>query len=135
MYLPKKRSGNFDLNVYYDGLCPLCTKEIDIYREKTGSDKINFIDISKPNFNALEEGLDPSRVQKYFHVKKKDASVLTGVDAFIAIWECLDIWRPLQTFAKSTITRPFFDIGYIVFAKVRPIFRRSECENGVCETK
>lgn len=124
-----------ELSVFYDGLCPLCSKEIDLYRGKANSEKIRFVDISQPDFNAHSEGLDPEKVHERFHVKLEDGTIIEGVDAFVEIWKCLGIWRPMQILATYSFTRPAFDLGYNVFAKIRPIFRRQECEDNVCHTR
>jgi predicted DCC family thiol-disulfide oxidoreductase YuxK len=55
--------------VYYDGLCPLCSREIEYYRKKDLGAVIDWIDITQDDFDASAEGLDPDKVHQFFHVK------------------------------------------------------------------
>ena len=126
---------NGQLSVYFDGLCPLCSHEIEIYRRKDIDGQIRFVDIADPRFDAKSEGLDPEHVHKKFHVKTPDGQLVEGVSAFVEIWKHLDIWYPLQALAGSRLSRPLLDIGYNVFAKVRPFLRRNPCETDYCTTK
>ena len=125
------------LTVYYDGLCHLCSREIDHYRTKKGSEKILFVDITQHDFNHQKEGLDPVKVHKVMHVKRADGQLATGVDAFLEIWKVLPSF---QWLAKLVSVPPFrwaADLGYIGFATIRPLLPRKkhECsESPYCET-
>ncbi len=121
------------LKVYYDGLCPLCDREINHYKKIDHKKTIDFIDISSDDFDPKSEGLNPKNVQKKFHVKNSNNKVLTGVDAFAAIWKHLNIFKPLQFMTHNRFTRPFLDVGYNIFAFIRPIFRRKDCSSGSCK--
>ncbi len=121
------------LKVYYDGACHLCSREIDVYRKKDSSHKLELIDISLDSFNAQKEGLDPEEVNKAFHTKTPDGKVLSGVDAFLAIWEEIKIFPALSALAKNKFSRKFMDLGYITFAKIRPLLpKRKNCDAGNC---
>ena len=122
-----------ELKIYYDGLCPLCSREIDHYRNKDHQGLIEYIDIANSSFDAKAEGLDPENVHKRFHAKKADGTIVEGVDAFIEIWKTLKVFKPLKAMAESKVARPVFDIGYNVFAKIRPLLRKNECEADVCQ--
>ena len=80
------------VTLYYDGLCPLCSREIAHYRKKAVGDALRFIDITEPQFNAAEQGLDAQRIHRVMHVKVGD-ELRTGVDAFIAIWGAIPSYR------------------------------------------
>lgn len=119
--------------IYFDGLCPLCTKEIKHYKKIDKNNTIDFIDISNPSFDSRKIGIDPVEINKKFHVKTTDGQFIKGVEAFIAIWKHLDIFRPLQLAAQSKLGRPFFNLGYKAFAFIRPVFRRKDCPENRCE--
>ncbi len=122
------------LEIFYDGLCPICTKEINHYRKHPESHRIRFVDIASRGFDAANEGLDPRAIHKTFHVKTPRGEILKGVDGFVAIWEHLNIFKPLVRAAQSSVGRPLFNLGYDIFAKVRPIFRKNEsCTEDLCE--
>ena len=118
------------LKVYFDGLCPLCSTEIDHYKKKKRAARIEFVDISDSGFSAHKEGLDPRQIHAQFHVKTKEGQIYVGVPAFVEIWKVLQIWTPMQSLALHPTTRPIFELGYALFAKIRPYFRRKEnCES------
>lgn len=124
--------------VYYDGLCLLCSKEIEHYRNQTGSDSIDFIDITDPRFDAKEEGLDPFLVHKVMHVKTPSGELKTEVDAFIAIWQQLPRYHKVAQLAQIKSIRRVLNLGYKGFVIVRPYLPRKSqgCENSpYCETK
>ena len=127
-----KNLSDHKLKVYYDGLCVVCSKEMDVYKKKDVKEKIHFIDISSPSFNPSSEGLDSESVKKVLHVKDSQNKLYTGVDSFIALWDALGILRPLSKMAKSRFLRPLFDLGYYSFVKIRPFLPKKKCDERSC---
>ena len=70
--------------LYYDGLCPLCVKEMDRLRE------IKAVSLQLQDIHALPD--DPSRLPskdellKVLHLER-DGQFLTGIDANVAAWQ------------------------------------------------
>lgn len=129
-----------DLKVYYDGLCKVCNKEMQHYRVQEGADRIEFIDICSPGFDAVKEGLDPFKVHKVMHARKTDGTVVTRVAAFIEIWNLLPKYRWVSRWVRKPIIRQSLEIGYTCFATLRPIlprYKKSEdcSESPYCEVK
>ncbi len=125
-----------NLNVYYDGLCHLCSREINHYKGMKGSEKINFIDITTSAFDAATEGLDPAEIHKTMHVRNKFGHIHVGIDAFIAIWEELPALRFLAPMARVRPVHLVLRSFYAIFAKVRPLLPRKSCESSpYCEVK
>ena len=122
---------NEQITIYFDGLCQLCSREINHYRKQHGSDNIKFTDITDTSFDAKSEGLDPVQVHKVMHVKNSDGRLRTGVDAFVAIWEVLPNYNWLAKLAKNSFLRPVLNIGYDGFAAIRPYLPRKK--NKDCE--
>lgn len=125
------------LRVYYDGLCQLCSREIDHYRKCGGSERIDFVDITRPEFSAEAEGLDATAVNRHLHARRSDGSLAVGVAAFLEIWETLPKYRRLASVAKVTPVRKLLEFGYRWFALVRPYLpKRRDCGNSpYCSTK
>jgi predicted DCC family thiol-disulfide oxidoreductase YuxK len=117
------------VQVYFDGLCHLCSREIEHYRKQKGSDEIDFVDITAPNFDPKKANVDPVRVHREMHVRKSDGSLAIGVDAFIAIWETLPSYGFAARLAKKTLPHALLTAGYKVFARVRPFLprKKSDC--------
>lgn len=112
------------LKVFYDNLCIACSTEINHYKKQIGSEYIQFIDINSPEFSPEVENLDPFAIHKIMHAKKSDGTVLTKVDAFVAIWDILPRYHWLSRLAKNSIIRFFLDQGYVAFATARPYLPR-----------
>ncbi len=130
-----------DLNIskakiYYDGLCILCSKEIEIYRKNPESYVFEFIDITLPSFNAEKEGLDPFKIHKVMHVRTRDGAILTAVDAFIYIWSLMPSYSWMARLAQISFIKWFMNIGYVCFATIRPLLPKKKrlCEDSpYCE--
>lgn len=127
------------LTVFYDGLCPLCSREIEHYRRQPGSERIAFVDITAAEFDASTEGLDPKAVHRHLHAKDWRGDLHVGVAAFIAIWNTLPRYRWAAALAGKPFLRPALDVGYAAFARIRPWLpraRRAECASSpYCELR
>lgn len=126
------------LAVYFDGLCPLCSREIDYYRKLPGASSIRWVDITEDGFDAAAEGLDPEKVHRFFHVKTIQGQVISGVDAFIEIWKAIPSLHSWYTLSRIPGARGVMKVGYSIFARVRPYLPRrrrpgaDSCETGTC---
>lgn len=118
--------------VYYDGLCVLCSREIEHYRRSRGADLINFVDICAPGFDPASHGVDPKAVHRVMHVKRADGTLATEVDAFIAIWTTLPGYWLLARIARFGLVRFFLNIGYQLFVRVRPYLPRRSSDIYAC---
>lgn len=122
------------LKVYFDGLCHLCSREIEHYRKMTGAARIHFVDITDPSFDAAEEGLDPERVHRLLHARDAEGKLHLGVGAFIQIWERIDSLRWLAALSRLAPVRWFLEAVYFLFAKARPWLPRKQCASSpYCE--
>jgi predicted DCC family thiol-disulfide oxidoreductase YuxK len=122
------------VTLYYDGLCPLCSREIAHYRKKAVGDALSFIDITDPQFDAAAHGLDAKRIHRVMHVKIGD-ELRTGVDAFIAVWEAIPSYHGMAKAARLPGLHGLLTLGYHIFATVRPWLPRRKrplCESGKC---
>jgi predicted DCC family thiol-disulfide oxidoreductase YuxK len=128
------------LKVYYDGLCKVCSREIEHYRKQIGANGIEFIDICASGFDATKEGLDPVQVHKVMHVRRQDGSLAVKVDAFIEIWKTLPRYRFLLRVVNYPGVRTLLDLGYHAFSIIRPVLPRysaqADCQDSpYCEVK
>jgi predicted DCC family thiol-disulfide oxidoreductase YuxK len=122
------------VTVYFDGACPVCSREIEHYRKKDAAGRLRLVDISHPSFDAAQEGVDAVKVQKVMHVRRADGSLATGVDAFIAIWDVLPGFYKLARTARRASVHFLLSGGYKVFSAIRPYLpkRQTGCQDGRC---
>lgn len=118
--------------VYFDGLCRVCSREIEHYRRCAGSDRLRFIDICSPGFDARSHGLDPQAIHKNMHVRRADGVMMIGVDAFIEIWAVLPRYRMLPKLANALGVRALLNVGYRIFAALRPFLPRRQAAFDDC---
>ena len=126
---------NPDLTLFYDGLCPLCSREIAHYRKRAHGDQgVHFVDIADPAFDAGKHGLDPADVHRQMHAKLGD-EVHRGLDAFIAIWGRVRGYAWLARLAKWPGVNLAMRLAYAAFARVRPLLprRKAACDTGACQ--
>jgi predicted DCC family thiol-disulfide oxidoreductase YuxK len=121
------------LILFYDGACPLCSREVAHYRRRAAGDpNVEFLDITDPSFNASAHGLDPQRIHRLMHVKVGD-EVRVGLDAFLAVWDVIPGYRPLARLARLPGIHLAMRAGYYLFARVRPLLPgRKDCTSGAC---
>lgn len=127
---------NQPVKVFYDGLCVVCSSEINHYKKMQGGDKIDFVDITGLDFNASKENLNPHSVHKELHAKDKNGNVYIGVDAFVLIWSQIDKLNWLSKMAQTWPIKKALQLNYKLFVKIRPYLPRKSCEaSPYCETK
>jgi predicted DCC family thiol-disulfide oxidoreductase YuxK len=122
------------LTLFYDGLCPLCSREIAHYRKHAPPDAVTFVDIAAPDFRAAGNGLDAVAVHRVMHVKLGE-EVRTGVDAFTALWDAIPRYRWAARLARLPGVKLLLSIAYAAFARGRPLLARRQtplCETGTC---
>ena len=122
------------LTLFYDGLCPLCSREIAHYRSKAEAGAVHFVDITDPAFEAAAHELDARRVHRLMHVKLGD-EVRVGLEAFIALLEAIPAYRRLGRLARVPVLHGMLSLGYHAFALIRPWLprrKRAACESGAC---
>ncbi len=128
------------LKVYYDGLCKVCSAEIQHYQKQDNSNQIEFIDICSTKFDAAKEQLDPFEIHKVMHTRRTDGSLAIRVDAFIEIWKVLPRYHRLAKIAENSFARSGLNFGYELFTKIRPWLPRKKVANDCrdspyCEVK
>lgn len=122
--------------IFFDGLCQLCSREIDAFQALVRDGSLAYVDISLPEFDHTAYGVDPVAVNKHMHVRdEKTGRMLIGVDALTGMWECVPGFRWLAWLARLPVLRQLSDVGYEVFAWVRPKLpkrKRDLCDTGRC---
>jgi predicted DCC family thiol-disulfide oxidoreductase YuxK len=109
---------------YFDGGCPLCRAEIATYRRSPGGANINWCDVTQSSPSELGPDLDPQAALKRFYVRKSDGSLVSGAEGFVEVWGHLDNWRWLAALARIPGMIYVMEKSYLLFLRVRPLWRR-----------
>lgn len=98
-----------DTRILYNDTCPLCRFEIDHYRAAATRDGAPL------RFDTLQDaarwGLTADQAARRLHVLK-DGQLLSGLDAFRAIWSTLPRWRWLARVTGWPVVRPAVTVLY-----------------------
>ena len=104
---PEPGKASPPLTVLYDGACPLCRREIGIYRglKPLRSDSpVCFADVSDAAL-PLPPGTTREQLLARFHVRGRDGELLSGARAFLALWAALPGWRWLARLRRYLVSR------------------------------
>ena len=114
------------LTVLYDGACPLCRREIGIYRglQPLRSDSpVCFADVSDAGL-PLPPGTTRAQLLARFHVRGRDGNLLSGAQAFLALWAALPGWRWLALAGRLPGVAWLMERSYRGFLRWRPTLQR-----------
>lgn len=116
-------AGTDSLVVFYDGACPVCRREIGVYRDLMPMQPVDFCDVSQSS-SPLPAELTREQALARFHVRHADGRVESGARAFIALWERLPYWRWLARIGRVPGVATLMEIVYRGVLRVRPAIQR-----------
>ena len=111
------------VTVLYDGACPLCRREIGLYRGLDALQPVAWRDVSAPQA-VLPNGGDQADYLARFHVQLADGTVLSGAAAFVALWSVLPGWRWLGRVGRLPGMMTVMEMAYRLFLRLRPRMQR-----------
>ena len=114
------------LTVLYDGACPLCRREIGVYRGLRSlqpDSPVCFADVSDAAL-PLPPGTTREQLLARFHVRGRDGELLSGAQAFLALWAALPGWRWLALAGRLPGAAWVMERGYRLFLRGRPTLQR-----------
>ncbi|MAT14704.1 MAG: thiol-disulfide oxidoreductase [Planctomyces sp.] len=106
------------LEVFYDGDCPLCRREINFVRSQDEHQQLRLLDIASADFSAAQHGTTGDALMAQMHVRRADGEWVRGADAFREIYGTLG-YRKLVGLSRLPVLRTVADWGYKVFARNR----------------
>ena len=108
--------------IYFDGGCPVCSREIATYRRAKGAEGVCFVDVTQPDA-PLAPGLSREAALARMHVRRPDGSLASGAAAFAALWSALPGWAWLGRIAALPVVAPVLEVGYRGFLRLRRAWR------------
>ena len=115
--------------VFFDGACPLCSKEVKLYKKLAANDKlhgqyndadIEWIDISKSRTELKKEGIKYADAMQLMHVKDASGVHQVGINAVLTVWDQIPYYRQLSKVLKSIpALHPLLDKAYRLAAHNR----------------
>jgi predicted DCC family thiol-disulfide oxidoreductase YuxK len=124
------------LTVFFDGHCPLCTKEISLLKQFDTRKKLHFEDIHAIDFAYRYPYIDVVAADKRLHGQLASGQIITGLDVTAKAWGLVGHHKWLQIL-RWPVIRWFADLGYMIFARFRhPIarlFGDKSCQDDNCK--
>jgi 3-demethoxyubiquinol 3-hydroxylase len=111
------------LTVYFDGACPVCSREIAHYRRQPGADACAWVDASCCADDALGQGLTRDAALKRFHVRRADGALVSGMQGFAVLWQALPATAWLGRVAAFAPVAAVLELAYRAFLAVRQLWR------------
>ena len=111
------------LTVLYDGACPLCRREIDVYRGLRPNTPVCYADVNDAEL-PLPPGITRAQLLARFHVRSRDGELLSGAQAFLALWAALPGWRWLAWAGRLPGAAWAMERTYRLFLRWRPQLQR-----------
>lgn len=104
--------------VFYDGECPLCRREISWLRRLDRRGRLRFSDIAASGFSAHALGFSPEDLMAEIHGRFPDGRIVRGVEVFRQLYAAVG-FGPLVFLTRLAGVRQLLDVGYRLFARNR----------------
>lgn len=108
------------LTVFYDGSCPLCASEIDLYNRADCHQALCFVDVSSESFQG-DAQITQAQALARFHVRLPDGRQLSGARGFIEVWRVLPSWSWMTKLAEWPGVASVLELLYRLFLPLRPL--------------
>ncbi|MDP3419874.1 MAG: DUF393 domain-containing protein [Thiobacillus sp.] len=112
------------LTVYYDGGCPVCTREIGFYQRRRGAGRIRWVNLAHCTDEDLGTDLSRAAATARLHARKPDGQLESGARAFAALWQALPAFRLAGRVAALPGVMHGLEWSYRGFLKMRRLWRR-----------
>ena len=106
--------------IWFDGACPLCTREIAWMRKLDRRGRLNFIDVSDEQTSCPT---NRAAMLARFHAEE-DGEIISGAAAFAAMWRQIPLLRPIGLAARNRIILAILEAMYRGHLKIRPALQR-----------
>ncbi len=126
-------TNSWEIEVFHDGDCPLCAREIANLRKRDLRGRILFTDIAAADFDASVFGKDHDTFMKNIQGRLPDGTWLSGVEVFRRLYSAIG-FGPLVALTRIPGVSNALDWGYARWAENR-LRLTGRCEDGVCEAQ
>ncbi len=120
----------YDVEVFFDGDCPLCTREIDIVRKLDGGGRVLFTDIAAEGFAPSTINKTHEELMARIHARLPDGTFVEGVEVFRRMYAAVGL-GPLVAITRLPGIAQLLDASYRWFAANR-LRLTGRCDTGTC---
>lgn len=109
----------WQIEVFHDGACPLCRREVDLLRRlDRGRGAIRFTDVADPAFDPAAHGKTLDDFMARIQGRTPDGRWVEGVEVFRRLYAAVGL-GPLVALTRLPGVSHALDAGYRVFARNR----------------
>lgn len=116
--------------VFFDGGCPLCRREIAWLARLDRAGRLRFTDIGEAAFHPESLGLDRARLMGRIHGRDQEGKIVEGVEVFRRLYGAVG-FRRLVTVSRLPGVSHALDVFYDWFAKNR-LRLTGRCDSEAC---
>lgn len=124
-----RQPGTEPFEVYYDGGCPACRREMAHYRAQPAAVPIRYTDVVAEPERLSAIGITQRDAIHRLHARDEDGRVLVGMRAFHGVWSRIPRYAGIARRLEWLITSRAMEWVYARFCDLR--FPR-RCRNGTC---
>ena len=111
--------------VYFDGACPVCSREIAVYQREPGGQGIRWVDVTRCEATELGPDLTRDAALARLHLRTASGDLVSGAAAFTYMWKQLPRWRWLGIVFGSGWRLSLLESAYRLFLWVRRTWRKA----------
>ena len=120
------------IEVFYDGDCPLCRREIGFFKKKDRKRLIRFRDIQRIDFASAGIPKTYQQLMGEIHGRLPDGTWIIGVEVFRRLYSAIG-WNWIVAITRWPVVLQSLDWAYQFFAKQR-LTLTGRCRNS-CEVE
>jgi predicted DCC family thiol-disulfide oxidoreductase YuxK len=106
------------IEVFYDGGCPVCLREVRVLRRLDRRGRIQFTDIDAAGFQVPLPGPASDELMARIHARTADGAWIEGVEVFRRLYTAVGL-GPLVSVSRWPGIAQALDWGYAIFARNR----------------
>lgn len=106
------------IELFFDGKCPLCAREVALLEKLDTRGRIRFTDIAAEDFDPSRYGKDLDTLMAEIHARLPDGGWIRGVEVFRRLYAAVG-YKRLVAISRWPVISQALDLGYRLFAKNR----------------
>lgn len=119
------------VEVFYDGDCPLCMREIRMLMRRDRAARIQFTDIAAATFDPAAYGKDHADFMARIHGRLPDGTWIEGVEVFRRLYAAIGFGWIVAVTRVPGVSH-LLRLGYHLFAKNRLRLTGRCAPDGTC---
>jgi predicted DCC family thiol-disulfide oxidoreductase YuxK len=122
---------SIEIELFYDGACPLCRREVAMLRRLDRRGRLGFTDIAAAGFDPEPLGVTRAALMARIHGRLANGALVEGMEVFRRAYAAVG-FGPLVAVTRLPGLRRLFDTTYRLFAANR-LRLTGRCAAGSCE--